>query len=69
MPEQDIKNLFLELCREEQKLVREMIEGMVLPDADAPIQVRLDVVGEELGRIKSRVSPEVIQEWTSELHG
>ena len=68
MSEQSLKNLYLELCREEQKLAKEMIEGTVLPDTDAPIQVRLDVIGEEIEKIKTKVPSDTIQKWTDELH-
>ena len=68
MTEQKLKALYLELCREEQKLINEMISGVILPDVDAPIQVRLDVLGQEIEKIKSNVDPSTIQKWLTELH-
>ena len=62
-----MKRLYLELCREEQRLVKEMIKGTVLPDADAPIQVRLDAIGDEIEKIKSQTNHQTIQEWLEEL--
>lgn len=69
MSEQNLKNLFLELCKEEQRLTREMMCGMVLPDRDAPVQVRLDAIGEEIDKVRKQVSEEDIQRWMEELHG
>lgn len=69
MSEQNLKNLFLELCKEEQRLTREMMGGMVLPDRDAPVQVRLDAIGEEIDKIRKQASEEDLQRWVEELHG
>lgn len=64
---QDLKMIYQELCRQEQKLVNEMIAGTVLPDTDAPIQLRLDVIGEEIDKIKNKVGSATIQEWSEQI--
>jgi len=69
MSGQNLKNLFLELCKEEQRLAREMMGMSVLPDRDAPIQVRLDAVGEEIDKIRKQASEEDLRGWMGELHG
>jgi len=69
MSGQNLRNLFLELCREEQKLTREMMGMAVLPDRDAPIQVRLDAIGEEIDKVRKQASEEDLRGWIGELHG
>ena len=60
--------MYQELCREEQRLVNEMINGTVLPDTDAPIQIRLDVISQEIEKIKNKTDTKTIQEWLDEIH-
>lgn len=69
LSESDLKGLFTELCREEQRLAREIMGCAVLPDAGAPVHVRLDAIGREIAKIRSQVPPETVQGWLDEMHG